>query len=106
MFDWFRRLLGKFSTVLTAFFDSRGGQIVTDAIEGALKTAGSTALNMLLEEAKKQVQAVDAWKVPGETKAESVQGRLVEFATRVGITVSMSLINYAIETAVQARKAN
>lgn len=107
MFSWLRRLFGRFSQALTTFFDSRGGQVVTDAVEGALKTAGATTLSLLMQEAKKAVLAIESRDrdMPGPDKAASVQAQLTTFALNLGLQVSVSLLKWAIETAVQAMRS-
>lgn len=102
MFSWLKRIFGRFSARLTAFFDSGGGQVLTDAVEGALKTAGSAALSLLMQEAKKLVLQAETRDIPGKDKGDDVRNQLMGFAVNLGIQVSLSLVNFALETAVQA----
>lgn len=104
MFEWLRRWFWGLSARLNAFFDSTGGQLVIDAVEGALKTAGSAALTMILTEAQKQVRAIESRDLSGRDKAASVEEQLTAFAITLGLNVSRSLILWAIETSVQAMR--
>lgn len=90
---------------LLAFLNGPGGKILTDAVASIVKEAGTVGASVLLEEAKRRVGAVEGAPGRGSIKANNVQEYLVDYAARVGIEASRSLINFTVEAALRALRA-
>lgn len=90
--------------VLT-FFNGPGGRAVRLAIAGALQTVGAAAFTVLMDKAKERVRALEHTSLNNELRQADVRSKLRDLAAREGIKLSESLLNFILESAVQAVKA-
>lgn len=103
MFETIKNWFGGFNLKVRAFFSGPGGAIIRAALTNAVETAGAVALSMLMEQAAAKVGSLDkVQSIPGTMKAAQAQDFLTNYARRAGIQASQSLINFAVEAAVQS----
>lgn len=103
MFQFLANWFSGFNAKVRIFFSGPGGAIVKSALANAVETAGAVALSMLMEQAAAKVGSLDkVQSIPGTMKASQAQDFLAAYAKRAGIQASQSLINFAVEAAVQS----
>jgi hypothetical protein len=98
----FKGLYTKLRSALSGFLHGPGGALLAAATESIVREAGAVGCALLLAEAQKRVAALDTVPLSGHLKAVGAQQYLIEYALRVGIPASQSLVNYAVEVAVRA----
>jgi len=99
------KFLRYLSAKFFSFMHGPGGRILSDAVASIIAEAGAVGASVLLEEAKRRVGTIDAAPGRGSIKAANVQEYLTAYAERVGIEASRSLINYTVEAALRAVRA-
>lgn len=93
----------RIAAAVAAFFQGPGGRIVRDAVAGAVSTVGAAVLAVLMEQAKLKVASLDKYSnLDGELKAAQVKSYLYKIAAESGVTLTQSLANFILESAVQA----
>jgi hypothetical protein len=101
----FKGFFSKLRAALFNFLNGPGGAILAAAAESLVKEIGAAASSVLLEQAQKYVSSIDATPGRGSIKAANAQEYLADYATKVGINASRSLINFAVESAVRSLRA-
>lgn len=92
-------------TWFSNFWGSYAGKVVKKAFSAVVSQAGVVAVDLLTARAMQEVTRLESTTDPGTMKADVARKTLEAFALRQGLVVSASLINWAIENAVQALKA-
>lgn len=98
-----KSFLASIANAVRSFFQGPGGKIVRDAVAGAIETVGAAALAVLLEQAKVKVSSLDKYSnLDGDLKAAQVKSYLFKVAAESGVTLTTSMANFILESAVQA----
>lgn len=105
MANAFTRFFAKVGAALSAFLHGPGGKILADAAASIVNEVGTVAASVLLEEAKKRVGALENVPGPGEQKFANAQDYLTQYAARVGIEASKSLIDFTISAALRSLRS-
>ena len=95
----------KAETALSHFLASPGGLVVRGALAGAIQVGGQIGLSLLMQMAQSKIGELEERPIPSEMKGEEARKYLRDYAARLGLKVSTSLINFAVEAAVQALRA-
>lgn len=98
--NWIIKLFSKIS----AFFGTPAGAVVKDALTTVLERTQKEVLDMLFNEAKTRVTLVENTGLTGDAKRDEVAQYLAKLLNDKGLDVGRSVINYAIENAIQALK--
>lgn len=90
---------------IAAFFASKGGQIVKDAVGAILKELTAAALSVLLDVAKNKAVQVEALgTLRGEMKFKAVREAVEVAAYREGITLANRTVDTIVQLAAQSVK--
>ena len=99
--DLFNMLRSK----IAAFFATKGGQIVKDAVGAVLKELTAAALSMLLDVAKNKAVQVEALgTLRGDMKFKAVREAVEVAAYKEGITLANRTLDTIVQLAAQAVK--
>jgi hypothetical protein len=102
--NWLFKLVNK----IFAFFATPAGSIVKEAVVSILERTQQEVLDLVFAEARTRVEAMDTLRptASGDDKYDEVFAYLKRLLAERGITVGESVINFAIEAALQALKNN
>ena len=99
--DFFNMIRSK----IAAFFASKGGQIVKDAVGAILKELTAAALSMLLDVAKNKAVQVEALgTLQGDMKFEVVRQAVSDAARKEGLFLANRTVDTIVQLAAQAVK--
>jgi hypothetical protein len=103
--SWFSGFFSKVKTWFSNFLASPGGQALIDASAQALKQAGQAGTSILIALATAEAQSLLTSQLGNDAKKQAVANAVVGQASKLGVQLGDSVVNWIVETGVNAAKS-